>query len=282
MKTGASVPTPLVSVQPPTSSGNPIANATPTAPVVEGAIVVVNATESSDQSHNAGNNNRNNINVGGSGVDHLASAGFAPSAVLPFAVDGTSPPSADPTISENTSGRSKSEIAAIKRRCAASLLAVIPHSVARTFFGLPPFPNDDGTCSAASAATTSSPDLTNISTTPSSTSERSGVQPGSSPERTSTGSQTAHVIRTKRQGDVAEQEQTNSEETNTEVDPKELYLLETIENDLLDIFADEYCNKHLIYAIIETILAKILPEMADRTISDLMEDRGVVPVAGGF
>lgn len=67
-----------------------------------------------------------------------------------------------------------------------------------------------------------------------------------------------------------------------EVDPKEEYLLEAIENDLLDLLSDEYCNKHLVYSIIETVLAKVLPEMAERGVADLMEDRGVVPVPGGF
>jgi hypothetical protein len=66
------------------------------------------------------------------------------------------------------------------------------------------------------------------------------------------------------------------------VDLEELYLLETIEDDLLDLFADEYCNKHLIYSIIETVLSKVLPEMTDRSVLDLMEDRGVTPIPGGF
>lgn len=66
------------------------------------------------------------------------------------------------------------------------------------------------------------------------------------------------------------------------VDLEELYLLETIEDDLLDLFADEYCNKHLIYSIIETVLSKVLPEMTERSVLDLMEDRGVTPIPGGF
>lgn len=64
------------------------------------------------------------------------------------------------------------------------------------------------------------------------------------------------------------------------VDLEELYLLETIEDDLLDLFADEYCNKHLIYSIIETVLSKVLPELTERSVLDLMEDRGVAPVPG--
>lgn len=71
-------------------------------------------------------------------------------------------------------------------------------------------------------------------------------------------------------------------EVDAEVDPEEEYLLQSIENDLLDLLSDEYCNKHLVYSIIETVLAKVLPEMAERSVAELMEDRGVAPVPGVF
>ncbi|KAH1542798.1 hypothetical protein KXX57_005994 [Aspergillus fumigatus] len=58
-------------------------------------------------------------------------------------------------------------------------------------------------------------------------------------------------------------------------DPEETLILEAIERDILDLFADEYCNKHLIYSIIETVLAKLLPEMSNHSIAELMEDRGI-------
>jgi hypothetical protein len=52
-------------------------------------------------------------------------------------------------------------------------------------------------------------------------------------------------------------------------------LLEVIETDLLDPFSDAYCNKHLIFAIIESVLVKLLPELSERGIIELMEERGV-------
>ncbi|KAL4896653.1 PXA domain-containing protein [Aspergillus ambiguus] len=57
--------------------------------------------------------------------------------------------------------------------------------------------------------------------------------------------------------------------------PDDLLLLEAVEDEILDLFADSYCNKHLIYAIIETILAKLLPELSERSLTELMEDRGI-------
>lgn len=52
-------------------------------------------------------------------------------------------------------------------------------------------------------------------------------------------------------------------------------LLEAIEMDLLDPFSDAYCNKHLIFAVIESVLVKLLPELSERGITELMEERGV-------
>ncbi|RAO64345.1 uncharacterized protein BHQ10_000357 [Talaromyces amestolkiae] len=53
-------------------------------------------------------------------------------------------------------------------------------------------------------------------------------------------------------------------------------LLETIESDLLDPFSDAYCNKHLIYAIVELVLIKLIPELSEQSVSSLMEERGIV------
>lgn len=53
-------------------------------------------------------------------------------------------------------------------------------------------------------------------------------------------------------------------------------LLEAIESDLLDPFSDAYCNKHLIYAIVELVLIKLIPELSEQSVSNLMEERGIV------
>lgn len=53
-------------------------------------------------------------------------------------------------------------------------------------------------------------------------------------------------------------------------------LLEAIESDLLDPFSDAYCNKHLIYAIVELVSIKLIPELSEQSVSSLMEERGIV------
>jgi hypothetical protein len=83
-------------------------------------------------------------------------------------------------------------------------------------------------------------------------------------------------------GDYPAAQRTDDQNEESNIDLEELYFLEAIETDLLDLLADEYCNKHLVYSIIETVLARVLPELTERSVEDLMEDRGVALVPGGF
>lgn len=48
-----------------------------------------------------------------------------------------------------------------------------------------------------------------------------------------------------------------------------------IEEDILDVFGDKYMNKHLVYGILELILVRLIPELRELGVSELMEDRGV-------
>lgn len=43
--------------------------------------------------------------------------------------------------------------------------------------------------------------------------------------------------------------------------------------DLLDVFGDAYCNKHLVYGIAELVLVRLMPELAEKGVRDLMEGR---------
>ncbi|EFX00336.1 hypothetical protein CMQ_7338 [Grosmannia clavigera kw1407] len=42
---------------------------------------------------------------------------------------------------------------------------------------------------------------------------------------------------------------------------------------VLDVFSDAYCNKHLLYGLLEAILVRLLPEMADTGVLGLWEER---------
>ncbi|CAK7223480.1 hypothetical protein SEUCBS140593_005250 [Sporothrix eucalyptigena] len=54
--------------------------------------------------------------------------------------------------------------------------------------------------------------------------------------------------------------------------PSEAVLTE-IEGGLLDVFDDAYCNKHLLYGILEAIFVRLVPELADTGVQGLWEER---------
>jgi hypothetical protein len=53
-------------------------------------------------------------------------------------------------------------------------------------------------------------------------------------------------------------------------------MAEEVEQDILDCFGNEDMNKHLIYAILELVILRLVPELTDKTPTDLLADRGVV------
>jgi hypothetical protein len=42
---------------------------------------------------------------------------------------------------------------------------------------------------------------------------------------------------------------------------------------VLDVFGDAYCNKHLVYGIVELVLVRLMPELAERGVIELWEER---------
>ncbi|KAI1492493.1 hypothetical protein F5X96DRAFT_380824 [Biscogniauxia mediterranea] len=56
-------------------------------------------------------------------------------------------------------------------------------------------------------------------------------------------------------------------------DDDEDRILSEIETGILDIFSDPYCNKHLLYGVIELLLVRLIPELAEKGIGELWEER---------
>ncbi|KAI5291862.1 hypothetical protein KEM54_004707 [Ascosphaera aggregata] len=52
------------------------------------------------------------------------------------------------------------------------------------------------------------------------------------------------------------------------------WLLQTIEESLLGIFSDSYCNKHLVFSAAESLLTSLFPELSEKCVSELMSERG--------
>jgi hypothetical protein len=43
--------------------------------------------------------------------------------------------------------------------------------------------------------------------------------------------------------------------------------------EVLDTFGDSYCNKHLLYGVVELILVRLMPELAEKGVEDLLSER---------
>lgn len=189
---------------------------------------------------------------GGASI-HLASNssnGSRGAPLLSSASPGSaSSPSPEPQQQQRPS---EAEIAAIKRQCAASILSLIPRQVALTFFGV-----SKDVITTASAAQRHEEQKKKRDQSPVADNKGGGGdEDQSSHSREASPSPTPSTL---------------------DEDVEESLLLSAIETEILDLFADEYCNKHLVYAIIETVLVRLLPELSERSVAELMDDRGVIP-----
>ncbi|KAL4752310.1 hypothetical protein BDW72DRAFT_202355 [Aspergillus terricola var. indicus] len=143
---------------------------------------------------------------------------------------------------------SPAEVASIRRKCALGILNMVPRPIARRLFSVPTEPSTRDI-----SAQVESPAL--------SPSQFQAAGPGA------------------RNGYPSSSPSLEASDSDNRRDAEESLLASAIESNILDLFADEYCNKHLVYSIIETVLAKLMPELSDRSIAELMEDRAVLAPA---
>ncbi|KAK3997239.1 PXA domain-containing protein [Cladorrhinum sp. PSN332] len=62
-----------------------------------------------------------------------------------------------------------------------------------------------------------------------------------------------------------------------EDDEEDQEILEEIERGVLSVFEDGYCNKHLVYGILELVLVRLMPELSERGALELWAER--IPVS---
>lgn len=58
-----------------------------------------------------------------------------------------------------------------------------------------------------------------------------------------------------------------------EVDDVDAQIITEIETGILDVFSDPYCNKHLMYGALELALVRVMPELAEKGVVELWEER---------
>jgi hypothetical protein len=43
--------------------------------------------------------------------------------------------------------------------------------------------------------------------------------------------------------------------------------------EMLDVFGDAYCNRHLLYGLVELLVVKLIPEMEEKGVGELLGER---------
>ncbi|KAK4178469.1 PXA domain-containing protein [Triangularia setosa] len=63
------------------------------------------------------------------------------------------------------------------------------------------------------------------------------------------------------------------EEVTEPISPEEEEILSEIERGILGVFSDAYCNKHLVYSLVELIIVRLMPEIGERGVLELWGER---------
>jgi hypothetical protein len=69
-------------------------------------------------------------------------------------------------------------------------------------------------------------------------------------------------------------EATGEQDGHRRLDVEEQAMLQDVER-ILDVFGDAYMNKHLIFGIVELLLVRLMPELGEKGVRELLEERGV-------
>ncbi|KAB5570088.1 PXA domain-containing protein [Coniochaeta sp. 2T2.1] len=176
-------------------------------------------------------------------------------------------PNNAPGVSTLKPPSSETELVALRRRCASSLWALIPRPLGNIYFGRTSWPWSSVPV-AQQHAPWPRPGLFSPSDPPVTSSSSSSPRSGPKGGCIATSTRDALVPQTARspvgQGGGTEEQHD---------DPEEERILSEIETGVLDVFGDAYCNKHLMYAIVELVLVRLMPELAEKGVIDLLEDR---------
>ncbi|KAI0834972.1 hypothetical protein F5Y06DRAFT_146426 [Hypoxylon sp. FL0890] len=200
------------------------------------------------------------------------------------AVRGALFPNNAPGASSLIPPSSDKQLAALRRKCASALLALVPKRVGRLYYGSSAWPwSIRWTSTRTGANSRSGPfkaNSNNRAHNANSTGEevvRVRLTDGGKSVRDSHATLTPES--SKRQfGDTGvrptEAGGDNRADMCDEIDDEdEDRMLSEIETGVLDVFSDPYCNKHLVYGILELILVRLMPELAEKGVIELWEER---------
>lgn len=197
---------------------------------------------------------------------------------------------------------SDAELASLRRRCAAALWGLVPRQLGRLYFGVggggggggsstrgasgswwrsPSRPNEadeeeqagppGSPASRARSGPTDSQRATSANLMSSNT--RSGDDPGLADSGRSAGASASGPLASRDPPAPSSDAQGLTVEGEADDAGDEQRILGEIESGIIDVFGDSYCNKHLVYGILELVLVRLMPELAEKGVIELWEER---------
>lgn len=165
---------------------------------------------------------------------------------------------------------SDQQLLSLRRRCASALWALAPRPVGRLFFG--------GSAAAWLARLLnraagddelplprSGPAPNADTNTGTGTNSNSSGPAADQDDPAASANQRAHV---NGRGPGVDQQLPQHQQ----LDP-DARIISEIEAGILDVFSDPYCNKHLMYGALELVLVRLVPELAEKGVVELWEER---------
>lgn len=169
---------------------------------------------------------------------------------------------------------SNHELLALRRRCASALWALAPKAAGRLVFGgsaaswlarwLNRAAGDDLSLPLPRSGPAPNTDI-DSSTNTHSYSEAAGADDRSA----ASPHQQAHVNGRGTGVDHHPQPQ----QLQQQQQGPDARIISEIETGILDVFSDPYCNKHLMYGALELVLVRLVPELAEKGVVELWEER---------
>ncbi|KAF4886851.1 PXA domain protein 1 [Colletotrichum fructicola] len=174
-------------------------------------------------------------------------------------------PNNAPGVSTLVAPSSDQELRALRRRCASAVLARIPPWLARLYLGgrglgLRWRSGPDSRATGAAAEAGASGDDTAAA-------GGAGSAPGSSRDAN------VEAVATGTSDCDSSGDENGTKSQPPEDDEDQQQMLSEIEEGILDVFSDEYCNKHFVYGMLELILVRLMPELAEKGVVELWEER---------
>jgi len=102
---------------------------------------------------------------------------------------------------------------------------------------------------------------------------RSGDDPGLADSGRSAGASASGPLASRDPPAPSSDAQGLTVEGEADDDGDEQRILGEIESGIVDVFGDAYCNKHLVYSILELVLVRLMPELAEKGVIELWEER---------